>query len=455
MICRGDVVTNWGFFRQQFEDYEVATGLDEQTSKVRLASLRSVMGKECLQIFLNLHMMPEQREDVTACLDAIEAYFKPQKNVVYERFLFNSCTQESDESFDAFLHKIRKLAATCNFGSLTDEMIRDRIVIGVKDMGLKGRLLREHGLSLVKAIDLSKASEMAKEQLQRLGQGDRETSKEVNFVKRTQRHKAKAKTKPKPPPQQCKYCGNKKTHKKKEDCPAYGQEFRSCHKKNHFATVCTSKKQNRVNFLEEEEEYDSQDSDVSLLTIETVSAVTGKGRQLLAKLNFCVKDYKQANHKVPVVCQLDTGASCNVISHRDLSVFMQVGQPPLDASQVNLKMFDGSTLKPIGETLLKVEHKGKQHSLSFQVVAQTQNKPLLSAESCEQLGLIKLDTVHSMQCLADPQTEEYITTKYKEVFEGLGHWRESPVNTACPQTCSCSSERGRQKEATQTSKLKE
>lgn len=429
MVCRGDVVTNWEYFRQQWEDYEVATGLDEQTSKIRLASLRSVMGKECVQIFLNLHMTPEQREDVTACLDAVEAYFKPQKNVVYERFLFNSCMQESDESFDAFLHKLRKLAATCEFGSLTDEMIRDRIVIGVRDTGLKGRLLREHSLSLTKTIELSKASEIAKQQLHRLEQGERKINEEVNFVKRTQRPKAKDKHKPKPPSQRCKFCGNNKTHKKKEDCPAYGQECRSCHKKNHFATVCNSKKQNRVNFVEEEEEYDSHDSDLSLLTIETVAAVTGKGRQLLAKLNFCVKDCEQANLKVPVTCQLDTGASCNVISYRDLSVLMQVGEPPLDVSQVKLKMFDGSTLKPIGETLLKVEHKGKQHSLSFQVVAESRNKPLLSAESCEQLGLIKLDTVHSMQCLADPITEDYITTKYKDVFEGLGHIGDATFKT--------------------------
>ena len=245
MVCRGDVVTNWEFFRQQWEDYEVATGLNEQSAKVRLASLRSMMGKECLQIFMNLHLTPEQRGNVNSCLDAIEAYFKPQKNVVYERFLFNSCTQASDENFDAYLHKLRKLAATCKFGSLTDEMIRDRIVIGVKDIALKGRLLREHSLSLVKAVDLSRASEIAKEQLNKLEGGDRKTSEEVNFVKskHTQRQKRSAASQParsktpnirgeaKSPGRRCKFCGKNQKHNRKEECPAYGQECRSCHKK--------------------------------------------------------------------------------------------------------------------------------------------------------------------------------------------------------------------------------
>ena len=86
MNVKGDPVNNWEFFRQQWTDYEVATGLDKQEQKIRLATLRSVMGKECLQIFLNLKLEPAQRNDVNACIQALEAYFKPKRNVVYERY---------------------------------------------------------------------------------------------------------------------------------------------------------------------------------------------------------------------------------------------------------------------------------------------------------------------------------------------------------------------------------
>ena len=43
MVCKGNLEANWEFFRQQWEDYEVATALDKQSSKIRLATLRSVM----------------------------------------------------------------------------------------------------------------------------------------------------------------------------------------------------------------------------------------------------------------------------------------------------------------------------------------------------------------------------------------------------------------------------
>ena len=54
MVCKGDLTSNWEFFKQQWQDYEVATGLDQKSQAIRVATFRSVMGKDCLQIFLNL-----------------------------------------------------------------------------------------------------------------------------------------------------------------------------------------------------------------------------------------------------------------------------------------------------------------------------------------------------------------------------------------------------------------
>ena len=61
MKISGDRVTNWEFFRQQLH----------------------VMGKDCLEIFLNLELTPEEKASVTSSLKALEAYFKPKTNVVY------------------------------------------------------------------------------------------------------------------------------------------------------------------------------------------------------------------------------------------------------------------------------------------------------------------------------------------------------------------------------------
>ena len=45
MVCRGEVTSNWEFLKQQWQDYEVATGLDKKRQQIRLATLRSVIGR--------------------------------------------------------------------------------------------------------------------------------------------------------------------------------------------------------------------------------------------------------------------------------------------------------------------------------------------------------------------------------------------------------------------------
>ena len=55
MVCRGDIPSNWEFFKEQWQDYEVATGLDQKNQQVRLATFRSVpfrYGKRVLGILI-------------------------------------------------------------------------------------------------------------------------------------------------------------------------------------------------------------------------------------------------------------------------------------------------------------------------------------------------------------------------------------------------------------------
>ena len=112
MVCRGDLMSNSEFFKQQWQDYEVATGFDQKSRLIRLATFRSVMGKECLQIFLNLNRGTKELT-INAALKALEDHFLPKRNVVYERYVFNSRFQGPEESIDQYVNRLRKLASSC------------------------------------------------------------------------------------------------------------------------------------------------------------------------------------------------------------------------------------------------------------------------------------------------------------------------------------------------------
>ena len=68
MEMQGDLVNNWAFFHTQWEDYEIPTGLNEKSNKFRIATLRSIMGREWLRAFQNL----EDRKKPVRCLAALE-----------------------------------------------------------------------------------------------------------------------------------------------------------------------------------------------------------------------------------------------------------------------------------------------------------------------------------------------------------------------------------------------
>ena len=55
----------------------------------------------------------------------------------------------------------------CEFGTLKESLIRDRIVAGIKDAKVRERLLRETDLSLDKAISICRASEATKKHASR------------------------------------------------------------------------------------------------------------------------------------------------------------------------------------------------------------------------------------------------------------------------------------------------
>ena len=53
---------------------------------------------------------------------------------------------------------------TCNYGQLTDEMIRDRIMEGIRDGAIVEKLQVDPELTLEKAIQITRQSKMVKSQ---------------------------------------------------------------------------------------------------------------------------------------------------------------------------------------------------------------------------------------------------------------------------------------------------
>ena len=71
--------------------------------------------------------------------------------MIIEHAKFNKCSQLPGEPVEQFVASLYNLAVDCNFGELKDELICDRIVVGIRDASLSERLQMDQELTLEKA----------------------------------------------------------------------------------------------------------------------------------------------------------------------------------------------------------------------------------------------------------------------------------------------------------------
>ena len=174
-----------------------------------------------------------------------------RRNVIFERAKFNQRRQEDGETVDTFITALHALAEHCNFGTLTDEMIRDRIVVDLLDAKLSEKLQLDPELTLPKAINQARQSEAVKKQQTLMRNDFKEstgTKNEVDAVKTAKFRKDDSPGGPdetpkkpptRPPSNRCYRSGKSPGHVRK-NCPAKTAIFHKCSKKGHWATVCKS-----------------------------------------------------------------------------------------------------------------------------------------------------------------------------------------------------------------------
>ena len=107
------------------------------------------------------------------------SYCNPRKNLTYERHIFNTRNQQAGENIDAYVTDLKNKTSLCEFSTLKDSLIRDRIVCGTRSDEVRARLLRDPDLTLVKAIDACRAAETSQTQLKGLTE-----EKPIDFVQK-------------------------------------------------------------------------------------------------------------------------------------------------------------------------------------------------------------------------------------------------------------------------------
>lgn len=221
------------------------------------------------------------------------------------RARFNQRTQQVKETVDSFVTALYALAENCNYGALHDELIRDRLVGGLRDVSLAERLQMDKNLTLEKAVNQARQSEVIKrQQMDIRGENKLEIdavtakNKKQKYLTLKPPNQTKyAKTNRSPNERSCYRCGKTPAHGKGQ-CPANDVICHTCSKRGHYSKVCKSVKS--VHVIETEK---NNDAPVFLGSVDAGS-------------DPWYADLTIRNHKVRF--KIDTGADVSVIPSPDV-----------------------------------------------------------------------------------------------------------------------------------------
>ncbi|XP_055910817.1 uncharacterized protein K02A2.6-like [Eupeodes corollae] len=160
----GNLKENWKRFKLQFDIYSTATKTNKEDAEVLVARLLSCAGREAIELFQTFNMTEADRKVPTKVVEQFEKYCNPRTNIVYERYVFYKRAQKEGEPFDHFLKDIATLVENCGFDGHKDDMLRDRIVIGIINQNTQTQLLKIENLTLEKAIETCRIAETTMEQ---------------------------------------------------------------------------------------------------------------------------------------------------------------------------------------------------------------------------------------------------------------------------------------------------
>ncbi|XP_029701916.1 uncharacterized protein K02A2.6-like [Takifugu rubripes] len=352
---------SWPNWIRRFERFRVAAGLDQKGEAYQVNSLVYAMGDKADDILCTLGLSEEDKKKYKPVKEAFDKYFICKHNVIYERCRFNKRSQEPGESAESFISAVYKLAEHCNYGAMQEEMIRDRLVVGIRYQGLSESLQMDSELTLAKAVLKIRQHEEIKKQQPTVRDTGGPDHNEANV-------------------DMMKY--KKKFQKHTKEC-------RKCHKKGHYAALCKTKPSS-VHEIQEEE--------VETVFLGSVSA----GGQSKTWQKTLILNGQQTTFK------LDTGADVTAIPAK---VYSKKQHGPLTTATKRLLGPGDNALQVKGQFNGTIKYK-EQTTEQPVFVIQKLATPLLGLPAIEALQLAY--TVDSIKEQID------IKRLYPKVFTGLG-----------------------------------
>ncbi|CAK8692680.1 uncharacterized protein LOC143462177 [Clavelina lepadiformis] len=404
----------WRKWTRSFNLYVNGIGVTDDVQKRSL--LLHTAGEEVQELYYSL--VNEQNAIIQTfeeTVNVLNEQFIPTANVPFERHVFHQLVQNSNETVDQYVCRLRQRAATCEFQN-ADERIRDQVVDKCYSRELQRKFLEQQTLTLVDVLRIAKAHEAVIART--IIMSSTPDSVQVNAVTGSRRNQMRSTNKE---GKECFACGRKGD----AQCPAKGKTCNKCGKVGHFGMKCRSRTIDqrspehgrarkprragpRTHAVEEEEEIHR---------------------------TFSIKSNRQNGFVtlsiggVKMDMLVDSGSSCNLLSS-DTREWLKKSKVKIikktPGSKKKLFGYDNDKPLPIRGTFEAVatsDASGKKCEAEF-VVVSCDGTSLLGKKSAEELGLLHVGPFPQVVSNVD----EDVVRQHKKLFTGIGLLKDYKLN---------------------------
>ena len=346
---------DWTCYCERLEQFVGVNGIDNADKK--RAVLLSSCGSAVYQVIRNL-VAPEKPADksFSELVKLVRDHYCPPPSVTVQRYNFNSRTQKEGETVSQFVAELRRLSEHCDFKATLDDMLRDRIVCGVRNSSVQRRLLAESGLTFKKAFKLVQSAESAEKNATEI---QRSVTVAVNAVQKTSEVQARSRN-------TCYRCGGK--HNGKDCLLDTSIVCYNCGKQGHLSRVCRSPKVSGAKGR-------GRGSTRGSAAVQQVNLPPVEGEETYTLFTLSREGFR-APLTIDVVAdgvqlsmEVDTGAVASIISKCTYRrQWSKQKRPLLQRTDVHLRTYTGEKINIKGKISLSVQYDNETLSLDLLVV---------------------------------------------------------------------------------------